>query len=368
MEQQKEMESKNASKSSKGQTQKPMKKVKNPKRVAAAKKAYQEGRSGLNQFHSPFQKQQKKQTNKPAKKHPLQQEIEDVVDGRKRKVHHRRHDYGPASKRTFIKTVDPLNLTGKSGLFVLQKQFNIAFQAVYVGTQEDFPVENGEDYCIRDQLSFFNDPLTDPNFLMMIAMQGLEKKIKRPKIELLRVVGQVSGAASQLRELVNSTYQDKKFIAICDHIGPIGVTLEGSATSNLQYGPVAMGNRNEQPTITQVRIGADALPIFQYETNTQMNFGEVEPDNYNFASTLYQDRPCDFTYDFTDGAGHGLLLDNNALQVVTGWFVGGNQAQVTMNDDLEVKTRISFIYRVHYVELLQDEINALLERQNTESN
>lgn len=251
----------------------------------------------------------------------------------------------------------------------MQKQFNIAFQAVYVGNQEEYPVENGEDYCIRDQLPFFNDPLTDPNFLMMIAMQGLEKKIKRPKVELLRVVGQVSSAASQLRQTpVSGTYQDKKFLAICDHIGPIGVTLEGSATSNLQYGPVDLGNRNENPTITQVRIGADALPIFQYETNVQMVHSDTVEDTYNFNEKIYQDRPSNFEYDFTDGAGHGLLLDNNALQVVTGWFVGGNQAQVTENDDLEVKTRISFIYRVHYVELLQDEINALLERQNTESN
>lgn len=296
----------------------------------------------------------------------------DVVDGRKRRVHHRRNDFGPASKRTFIKTVDPLNLTGKSGLFVLQKQFNIAFQAVYIGEQDEFPVENGEDYCIRDQLPFFNDPLTDPNFLMMIAMQGLEKKIKRPKVELLRVVGQVSGAGSKLRQNpVSGYYQDKKFLAICDHVGPIGVTLEGSAESNITYGPVTMGDRNENPTLTQVRIGADALPIFQYEVNMQGQHSDtIEREDvfYNYSENNWQDRPCDFNYDFTDGAGHGLLLDNNALQVVTGWFVSGNDAQTEHNGDLEVKTRISFIYRVHYVELLQDEINALLERQNTESN
>ena len=386
--------------------------------MAAAKRAYKEGKlTGLKPF--------------------------DSVDGPKKRRASR------TSKDTIIGRKDPLKLTGKSGLFVLQKYLDLPFETVE-WKDDDWKVTSFK-------MNFYNDPLEDPNFLMMIAMQfspkEIQKKFRKPKIELLRavitfpetnyfhdyesdmsanwvqyyasiidakvepdveVVKTPQNVFPSYNPITDSEYLDyirfeegtqkileARFMEAAYWPGnasnsgemKMKATLTGEITAPEAEITFPEGNLsgdivNEgalagvigiQEVGVDVTVNSTGDKVISFADPGALKFSgpfvaelEMEPPGNiswelpNAASGIpmfYRKGKQIQEFKFSDGAGHGLLLENLSL-VLNTLMVG--EMQGASKYGLTPLGKVQFVYRVHYVDLLEEEINELIERQNTQ--
>ena len=326
----------------------------------------------------------------------------------------------------------------------------------------DLPFETvhqaDEDWnVVSFKMNFYNDPLEDPNFLMMIAMQfspkEIQKKFRKPKIELLRAVihfpennflhdyeSDMSGnwvqyycnildakdepdvevvktpvAFPSFKPIANTRYLDyvrfeegtvklleARMIeaafwpANAANSGEMTMkaTLtgeikapeaeitfpQGNITGDIVSEGALAGAIGIQECAVDVTVNNSGDKVVAFEDPGAIKFSgpfvaelEMEPPGNiswelpNAASGIpmyYKKREKTQEFRFTDGAGHGLLLENLSL-VVNTLMVGemqggpGTYPQKTFG-------KVQFVYRVHYVDLLEEEINELIEKQNTQ--
>lgn len=314
----------------------------------------------------------------------------DVVDGKKRK-----------KDNTYINRSDPMLLTGSSGLFSLTKRVELEYEFNPQTDDAKFQIAN---------IKFFNDPLSDPNYLMMLAMtmspSEIAKKFKRPKVELLNISCHFSQSSYMTNgihfaSLVNdSSGFEQQIVDIFDK--------DPGVPEGLFY-----SGRPLIPTIGELDAGSKG-PIYRRDWPDQIKFFEAQyyrqytaydhpieekislkigKKNLTTEGTIVgeleedvtleteQDEDVDVTgndttyhpifryntvgkpvqkMDYTDGAGHGQFLKGNNL--VVAYIHRGTYSDE--NDTAKPLLRLYITYRTHYVEMLEEEINRLLEEQN----
>lgn len=313
----------------------------------------------------------------------------DAVDGR-----------GKSSKSTYVGRQDPDMLTGQSGLFTLCKRVNYKANLQSADENWDFT---------QFSIDFFNDPLSDPNYLMMLAMTMGTKKLsetfKRPKVEIISIMNTFSppglgcpeGAA--FSEGTDSLQFAQAMLDCFDE----SVIPQGVLFKTRQPPLPSAGVYEDDYQYCYKRVNEGGIKIFDhdyYVHTTTIKEPEAEPSikvskvksttEGEITGEIEEDVVCETeqdedakvnadvlyllsetaqlgnltkTVDFTDGAGHGQFLKGSTIMVQTAQ-IAGRWGEKAVPPDVEGRLEIK--YRVHYVKLMEDEINRLIEEQNND--
>lgn len=246
---------------------------------------------------------------------------------------------------------DPLKLTGQSGLFVqhFSSWLRLGYQAYNDNSSNSDPIPKSW------QFTFFNDPYTDPNLIMLMSLESsyksIREKYKKPNIELLRIRWNTRFDFSDTSDAsIGNLASWQQMLYFFD--GP------GQYSSFDAYMYQMLGFSAQTGTTRQLP------PISQRPGQLLICRLVAEVGKFNNTTDGYAvntSRPTAVECDFTDGAGHGLILDNNYITVV-GVSRMSNDVSKTSSDALNDQW-VQIFYRIHYEELLEETIKDLQARQ-----
>lgn len=269
----------------------------------------------------------------------------DAVDGRKKK---RKYATRRRSAGTTTGTPDPMKLTGQSGLFIQCMSFwsTLKWYAYYDSSSAS-PIPHQQ-----FTLTFFNDPFADPNLIMLMSLessyQAIQRKFKKPCIELLKIRIHPSNTLrteNSLGGLGNLAVREREYYffdgpGAYETVGKYAYRFCSGVPNNAQYRGLPMFQQRPE-----------LLLVAKFRTMTGKDHGSVASIAY--AGQAWEEQTT-MTQDFTDGAGHGMILVNTFISFVT---VGLLTADGNTTEDMASSDNwIQIYYRIHYEDLLEETI------------
>lgn len=286
----------------------------------------------------------------------------DAVDGRRRK---RRRT--TKRKETVTGTPDPMKLTGGSGFFMQVYSLWIDPGVVLV---LDGTMRTKKNPFAQYKMTFYNDPLDDPNFLTMLSMQystaEIRRKYKRTSLELLKVRWHPRYAytLSQL-DLGAGTAQAMNQLFIWDGVGNYESIRDSSGTEKPSMWTIDNGalqpNTGTAQGLAPLRQNDNEILICQMQTlvgkhdRSGATSSAGNTTSGAFGTQIYQ-----VEQDFTDGAGHGIILENNFITIAVVYRITADK--VTPSASIGNPQWLQVYYRLHYQDLWEEEIKALQEK------